>query len=527
MNRFIILILFFAPCFLWSQEIAFSNHRADVIEYELNITFGKELQEGIDVVEKIFIGDWENRDSLVFDLQSMRTLHGRGMHVSEVTSKSGALNFTQQAEHLLITGFKENELYEFVEVKFNGKPEDGLVIGNNRFGAPTAFGDNWPNRAHQWFVCNDYPSDKALIHYVVNVPEQYEVIANGHKIRVSLENGRKEFEYRTHYVLPTKVMVIGVADFSIKNYNSTESGIPVSAWVYPENEKEGFYDMELAVSILEWFEKKVGEYPYDKLANVQSTTRFGGMENASCIFYDEKAIDGKRSMEALLAHEIAHQWFGNSASEKDFSHIWLSEGFATFMTNMYILETKGEHAFYKQLDKDRMKIIALNKRDPRPVIDDTADLMSLLNANSYQKGGWILNMLKHEIGEELFWEVVRRYYDQFSFSNATSDDFIEVAQEVSGKNLSQFFEQWLTFPSIPKLDIQVKKRGKGAYVKIYDKGQFNFRYDLEIDFILSDDSVVTEIFKMDKPITFQKISFNSRVHHWEIDARHKILFEKY
>jgi aminopeptidase N len=527
MIKWFLFSLFWTAFVSWSQVISYPNHRCDVVEYRLNITFGNALNEPILVNEKIMISDWENRDTLVFDLQAQRTLHGKGMRVESVNSNKGQLNFIQTAQELLITGFQSNELYKEVEINYSGSPEDGLVIGSNRFSQPTAFGDNWPNRAHQWFACNDYPSDKALIQYVVNVPKQFDVIANGLKIRVTEKDDRKEFEYRTNYVLPTKVMVIGVADFSIKNYGASDGGIQVSAYVYPENEKEGFYDMQLALDILNWFENKIGEYPFDKLANVQSTTRFGGMENASCIFYDEKAVDGKRTMETLLVHEIAHQWFGNSASEMDFSHLWLSEGFATYLTNYYILEVKGEEAFYKQLEKDKAKIIALKNRDPRPVIDESNDLMSLLNANSYQKGGWVLHMLNNELGDAVFWKGVRNYYDQFTFSNARTRDFIEIMETVSGKELDQFFEQWLTQTGMPKLKVKNKVRGKNIGFKVEDRSGQRYFFDIEFEVELVDGTKSIEKVHMDKPLTVLRKTYESEVKKVTMDSRHKLLFEKY
>jgi aminopeptidase N len=134
-------------------------------------------------------------------------------------------------------------------------------------------------------------------------------------------------------------MVIGAAKFAVKLYDDSPKNIPISAWVYPQDSVTGFRNYSPAPAIVKFFSDYIGPYPYNKLANVQSTTIFGGMENASAIFYDEESAEENKPIESLLAHEIAHQWFGDMASEKSFSHLWLSEGFATYLSDMY-LESK-------------------------------------------------------------------------------------------------------------------------------------------------------------------------------------------
>ena len=133
-------------------------------------------------------------------------------------------------------------------------------------------------------------------------------------------------------------MVIGVSPFAVQEMLS-KSGIPLSSWVYPQNSEEGFFDYSIATRPLDFFESYIAPYPYSKLANVQSKTVYGGMENASCIFYHERTVTGKQDHEILITHEMAHQWFGDAVSELNWHHIWLSEGFATYLTDLYIEQT--------------------------------------------------------------------------------------------------------------------------------------------------------------------------------------------
>ena len=443
---------------LWSQApVDFST---DVLSYHLAIELN-DSSDAIHVHQELKAVLKNNSNRLSFDLRSVDQ-NGKGMTIHSLKVDGQSIRFKHENNLLLVSGLDRQQGDTLsIHLVFSGVPADGLIIGKNKFGDRTFFGDNWPNRAHHWFACNDHPSDKALISYEVSAPWKYKVIANGTFIeKRRLSSDENVWYYKADYELPTKVMVIGVAEFSEVTFGPVNSeGIPVSAWVYPQNEKEGFYDMELAVSILNWFEDKIATYPFDKLANVQSTTRYGGMENASCIFYDENAITGKRSMESLIAHEIAHQWFGNSASENDWPHLWLSEGFATFLTNVYLQEKKGDKAFYAQLDKDANRIFAFNRKFPLPVIDTiSTDLNFLLNANAYQKGGWVLHMLRSEIGDSLFWTAVRSYYEFYKFGNASSQDFQQIIEAVCHCPMNYFFDQWLRQSGHPVVSVRIKKK---------------------------------------------------------------------
>src|SRR5206468_1225423 len=158
--------------------------------------------------------------------------------------------------------------------------------------------------------------------------------------------------------------------------------------------------------------------------------------------------------EDVIAHEIVHQWFGDMASEKTFADLWLSEGFATYLTNIYIENKYGEEKMRERLKKDRNDVIEFVAKSNHPVVDTTADLMYLLNANSYQKGGWILHMLRQEAGDSLFKICIQHYYNEYKGSNADTRDFESVVEKLTGKNLKWFFDQWLYRPGIPQLKIQ-------------------------------------------------------------------------
>ncbi len=283
--------------------------------------------------------------------------------------------------------------------------------------------------------------------------------------------------------LPTKVMVIGAADFAVNNIGDV-SCIPISSWVYPENKQEGFYDYDPAKEILAWYISYIGPYAYKKLANVQSKTMFGGMENASAIFYYENSVTGQKKEEALIAHELVHQWFGNSATEKSFAHLWLSEGFATYLTHVFIESKYGTDSLNKRMQKERDEVLEFVRTTKRPVIDSTTDYMSLLNANSYQKGGWVLHMLRRELGDSIFKKAIKEYYATYAGKNAETKDLQKVFEKNAGKNLEPFFKQWLFANENPKLKITWKNLPKEKKIAITIEQSQNKLFDFPLELLL-------------------------------------------
>ncbi|MEJ7912269.1 MAG: M1 family metallopeptidase [Chitinophagaceae bacterium] len=453
-------------------------------KYDIELTDASDAITGKATIRVTFLA---GSSQLLLQLAS---LDGeKGMLAYAVTEGGKKLQVAHRNNELLIylsQAAKTGEVRSF-EISYMGVPDDGLIISKNKFGDRTFFADNWPNRAHRWLPCNDVPGDKASVEFIVTAPAVYKVISNGLLLEEKFINGgRKRTHWKEDLPIPTKVMVIGAARFAVKEVDSAYA-VPVTAWLYPQDSAKGFHDYSLADDILRFFETYIGPYPYKKLANVQSTTMFGGMENASAIFYGEKTVTGTRSSEALMAHEIVHQWFGNTATEKSFAHLWLSEGFATYLTNMYVEHRHGRDSLVQRLQNERAQVIDFAQKWPQPVVDSISGFMELLNANSYQKGGWVLHMLRTEAGDSVFKKIIQNYYKRYQWANADTRDFQKVAEEVSGKNLDVFFNQWLYRPGIPQLNVQTKLEKGSVRVTVTQTGSL-FTFPLEVEVLRSDGS---------------------------------------
>lgn len=467
---FLVLICFYAN----AQHIDVQHYK-----FEIELSDQSDAINGKALITVKFL---EDAPIVKFDLISGED--EKGMYAFVVKEGTQSLTATHRNNVVIINLLKpakKGEIRTF-EINYMGTPKDGLIISKNKFGERTFFADNWPNRAHNWIPCNDVPSDKATVEFIVTAPSHYKIISNGLLVEEKeLANNKKRTYWKEDLVIPTKVMVIGAADFAVKRVDSSYH-IPVTAWVYKQDSIKGTYDYSLGDDILRFYENYIGPYPYKKLANVESKTIFGGMENANAIFYAESTVTGTRKSEALMAHEIAHQWFGNTATEKNFSHLWLSEGFATYMTDMYIGQKYGVDSFQKRLQEEREEVIQFAKKSNQPVVDSISDYMDLLNANSYQKGAWVLHMLRNEVGDSSFKKIIRTYYNQYKFSNADTRDFEKVAQQVTGKDLKWFFDQWLYQPGIPQLKIEMKADGDDFKLNI-KQGDVTYRFPIDVNIL--------------------------------------------
>ncbi len=458
----------------------------DAIHYDYRI----ELTDASNVIKgeaRLLFKLKQPAKTLTLDLQSPLK-NGKGMKVDRVTLSKGAteLDFRQEGQKLVIELPEGLKRAVGVTISYQGIPQDGLIIGKNKYGERTIFADNWPDRARHWIPCIDHPSDKASVRFTVIAPNHYQVISNGLLEEMTrLPGNRTNTVWEEKMPIPTKVMVIGLADFAV-SHKGQVGCIDVSYWVYAKDRDKGFEDYAYAPRILAFYQQKLGDYPYRKLANVQSKTRYGGMENASCIFYSESSVNGKKNQEPLIAHEIAHQWFGNTVTEANWYDIWLSEGFATYLTDLYLEHRYGREKLKERLRTQRKKVLRYQEHTTKPILDSTVtNYNQLLTPNAYERGAWVLHMLRSMIGKDKFWEVLERYYHDYKYGNAHSTDFQAVAENVTNLKLDWFFNQWLHYSALPDVTWDWSQKDGKVHLTIR-QNQPNFLYILPIEVVFKD-----------------------------------------
>jgi len=486
----LLYLFFFFLSFLGDAQ--FDNPQLqiiDILKYDFEIQINDQ-NDTITGFTKILFKRKVPAGKLILNFKNIDK-SGFGMQVKTVVDQNGsALSYKHQNDLLEIEIPYLNKQPDTLQlnIRYSGKPADGLYIRHNKYGKRTFFGDNWPNRAQYWLPVIDHPSDKALVSWTVTAPKHYDVIASGRFVSKISRQQTNTFHYQTKVPIPTKVMVFGAADFNIKNFEKTyltEKCVPVSSWIYQDSPVNGFDDYQCAVPIIKFYDSLIGPYAYEKLANVQSKTRFGGMENAGNIFYDENTVDGTKSVENLVAHEVAHQWFGNTLTEKNWRDIWLSEGFATYLTDLYLEHKYGTKKLMERMAMERQKVLRYNSFKSKPIVfDETQNLFRLLNPNSYEKGAWVLHQLRTQIGDKNFFKLLRVFYKKYYLKNAGTDDFKRLAEQISKQKLDWFFEQWLYRSGIPKLQITKSFDAKHHLLKIHIT-QKNDTYKLNLPVLIS------------------------------------------
>ena len=435
------------------------NLRVDIINYR----FALELHDqdnriaGTADVDLRFVAAGET--SLRFDLTNQDTATGRGMTVSAVSADGASLAFTHRDNALTITlprRFEPGQRLR-LQIAYAGVPASGLKIANNKHGDRTFFSDNWPDKARNWLPTVDHPYDKATSEMVVTAPAHYQVISNGLLVEeTDLPGGRRRTYWRQSVPIAPWLYVLGVARFAVQHVD-TFQGKAIQTWVYAQDRDAGFYDFAVPTrDVLQFYSDKVGPFSYEKLANVQSNSVSGGMESASAIFYSEGSVVGDRNVRwrNVVIHEIAHQWFGNAVTESDWNDVWLSEGFATYFTLLYIEHAYGRDEFLSGLESSRQRILEFDKQRPdyRVVHDNLSDMSQVTTGQIYQTGAWILHMLRGIVGDEVFWTGIRSYYRAHQDGHATTADFRGEMERASGRDLRGFFDQWLTRGGLVRLD---------------------------------------------------------------------------
>lgn len=435
----------------------------DVLHYEFRVDFpARPLPDTLQFVSTAVARRTARVQSVDLDLTN-------AMQVEAVTVNGTAASFRHDSAKVRISLAAGNGDTLRIVVRYRGAPKDGLIIRRDSAGGYwTAFGDNFPDRARQWLATVDHPSDKATVEWIVRAPQSHRVVANGELLEETPEllaggaPGMLLTRWRTTRPLYTAVMVIGVAPFAIYELGNTACNLAElpgcvrqSVWITPDVRPYMPGPFARVGEMVSLFSRLVAPFPYEKLAHVQSSTRYGGMENASAIFYADNIYRRRSMSEGLLAHEIAHQWFGDAVTTREWPHVWLSEGFATYFSALWFEHSAGDSAFRASLAQMRRQVLSSRVTNEKPIVDlGLDDLGRVLNSNVYQKAGFTLHMLRREIGDSAFYRGIRSYYRKYRHGNALTEDFQREVEASSRRKLDWFFTQWMHRPGVADLTVQ-------------------------------------------------------------------------
>jgi aminopeptidase N len=302
----------------------------------------------------------------------------------------------------------------------------------------------------------DHPAMKATHTTSVTAPRKYQVVSNGLLVEeTDLPGDQRRTVWRESVPISTWLMSLAVAPFAVDHFGSYR-GIALSSWVFPQEHDAGVKAFSAHTQpVLEFYIDRIGPYPYEKLAQVQANGVGGGMELASSIFYGYGAAGAGRQ---LVAHEMAHQYFGDAVTEADWDDVWLSEGFATYFALLFQEFADGHDAFVDGVRRSKAQALSYAIANPGSTIvhDNLADISRVIanNAQVYQGGAQVLQNIRGVVGTQTFWEGIRSYYSRYMNGTATTDDFRRAIEgacrsagdrcPADGRDLSWLFSQFLT-----------------------------------------------------------------------------------
>jgi aminopeptidase N len=539
MNRltkyFFNIILYTLPLSVWADQYPINNN-IDIKHYSFQLRLTDSNDEIIGITQVTVNFKQAGMQNFRLDLINKSSeKKDKGMVVEGVSISNATVKYTHENDALIIYLPKSsvaNETITFT-IKYHGIPFDGLRIGATKFGDRSFFNENWPNRGRHWLPILDHPSDKATSEFIVTAPDHYKVVSNGLLLEESsLGNNTKFTHWKQSVPVSSWLFVLGVADFAVQYLDDFE-GKSIQTWVYSKNREAGFYDFkEPTKKVLAFYSKYVGPYAYEKLANIQTPSVNGGMETSSAIFYGEDLVNGKGDERTrnIVIHEIAHQWFGNAVTESTWDDAWLSEGFATFFTLLFIENEYSEAEYKKGIIKAKKSVFDMTVKMPdfSIIAPRTAEKEAVTTGLTYQKGAWVLHMLRDKMGEQNFQKGIQSYYKKFYNANATSDDFRVEMEKASGLDLKIFFKQWLYQPVNPKIDATWSYDAKSKKVNINltqtQLTDFNFDLPIEIGYYTKD-SKTPLLLKMNlnKKQLSQSFNVNGIPENIEVDPRNVLL----
>lgn len=464
MKKFVAILSFLLSLFfvlpaqkvnVYERPLQYERSRDyDAKHYRIALTF--------DLDKKYFEG--ENRITLTPLRDDFKEclLDAEELVVTAVTnSENMPLQFTQTDKLIIVHLSKAYEYGETVTftVKYHATdPKVGLFFDEESPTNPIMVSTvSWPDRARHWFPSYDFPHDKVTNEMIITVKNKYKVLSNGKLVSVKEDkkNGTKTYHWSQELPHSTYLFMLAIGPFAV--IEDSLGSLPVTYWVYEKDVEDAKWIFKKTPHMIDYFNRLFGyEYPWAQYAQVTSPRMGGGAENTAATVLGQGVIHDKRaeqdfSWERIIAHEVAHQWWGDLITLRTWSQTWLNESFGTYSDYLYTRHDKGEdEGAYDLLRKKNRYLQEAHTRYIRPIVFDRYNRpQDNFDSHTYPKGAAVLHMLRFVMGDKPFFRTLKHFLHKHEFQAVDTHDFMTAIKDVTGQNLDWFFEQFILKPGHP------------------------------------------------------------------------------
>lgn len=407
----------------------------DVLHYDINIDLHpeKEIIDGDVTVTGLLL----DRSATQIDLNLYENMRISGLWLN------GKVAEYEQDDTRLTIPLKSFDADTFkIRVKYEGKPKK-LGFASFSFdkfdNKSVVFTLNEPVFASTWYPCDDRPDDKALVDISITNDSSKVSVSNGTLVDIKTRNDRRTYHWKTHYPISTYLTCFYSADYSHFNekyVTAQKDSMNIDYYAFPEHLDMAKEDFKGHPAMISFFSGIFGEYPFirEKYGVAEFLWQMGAMEHQTITGIGSNFLNGRRFFNEFYIHELAHQWWGDAVSPATWKDIWLNEGFASYCEALYAEHEYGFAAYKSTMQGKFSSHFRGTLYNPQS---------GLFSSTVYDKGAWVVHMLRWELGDSTFFSTLRRYYEKFKYKNASTQDFIKVCEDVSHRDLGYFFRQWV------------------------------------------------------------------------------------